>query len=249
VVLVQQRRYDEAEAAYRQAIALRPDFALAHFNLAYALGEQARFDEAVAFLNKGNDLLPAGDPLREWARPLLLECQRYVALDARLPAILRGTEKPANQAEQIEFAQLCRLKKLYAAAARFHAAAFAAEPKLAEDVPKGVRYAAACAAALGGCAQGKDPEKLDDKERARLRRQALDWLREDLTWWAKKIENGTAQARVPARQRLQHSQSDPDLAGVRDRDGLARLPNEEREQWERLWSDVEALLRRVSEHE
>jgi tetratricopeptide (TPR) repeat protein len=245
MALVQQRKHGEAEAAYRQAIAHQPDFALAHFNLAYALGEQGRFDEALAFVNQGNALLPTGAPLRERARPLLLQYQRCMALDARLPAVLRGTEEPANATEQIEFAGLCVRKRLYAAAARFYAAAFAAEPKLAEDVPKGVRYDAACAAALAGCAPGKDADRLDDKERARLRRQALAWLREDLTWWAKKLENGTAQARVSARQRLEHSQSDPDLSGVRDGDGLARLPNEEREQWERLWSEVDALLRRM----
>jgi hypothetical protein len=38
---------------------------------------------------------------------------------------------------------------------------------------------------------------------------------------------------------------DPDLSGVRARDALARLPDEERERWERLWSEVGALLRRV----
>ena len=40
-----------------------------------------------------------------------------------------------------------------------------------------------------------------------------------------------------------------DLAGVRDKDALARLADEERVQWERLWSDVDALLRRVSQPE
>jgi serine/threonine-protein kinase len=130
---------------------------------------------------------------------------------------LQGIEKPANAAEQIEFAKLCRVKKLYAAGALFYADAFAAEPKHAEDVPKGDRYNAACAAALAGCAPGKDVDKPDAKERARLRRQALDWLRADLAWWAKTLENSTAQARTSARRRLQHSQSDPDLAGVRDR--------------------------------
>jgi serine/threonine-protein kinase len=245
-VLFGQQRYGEAEAAYRKAIDLDPGFNEAYYNLGSALMRQARFDEAAASLQKASDLLPATNPARGWARQLQQQCLRYMILDARLPAILRGTEKPANATEQIEFARLCIFEKLYGAAARFYAAAFAAEPKLAEDVPAAVRYNAACAAALAGCAQGKDAEKPDVKERARLRRQALDWLREDLTWWAKKLENGTAQARISARQRLRHSQSDPDLAGVRDRDGLARLPNEEREHWERLWSEVDALLRRVS---
>jgi serine/threonine-protein kinase len=246
VALVGQRKHGEAEAAYRKALALQPNFPVAHFNLAYALSQQACFDEALALVNKGQDLLPAGDPLRERARPLLLECQRYRALDARLPAILRGAEKPQSAAEQIGFANLCRLKKLYAGAARLYAAALAAEPKRAQDVPGGDRYNAACIAALAGCAEGKDPEKPDVNERARWRRQALDWLREDLTWWARKTEKGTAQARLAARQRLELAQCDPDLAGVRDGDGRARLPKEEREQWERLWSEVDALLRRVS---
>jgi hypothetical protein len=46
---------------------------------------------------------------------------------------------------------------------------------------------------------------------------------------------------------VRHCQTDGDLAGVHARDALARLPDEERMQWERLWSDVDGLLRRVSE--
>src|SRR5262249_57998404 len=105
------------------------------------------------WLKKAGDLLPATTPGRGWAGQLEQQCQRYATLDPRLPAVLRGTEQPANAAERIEFAELCHLKKLYAAAARFHAAAFAAEPKLSEDVPASTRYNAACAAALAGCAQ------------------------------------------------------------------------------------------------
>jgi hypothetical protein len=37
-------------------------------------------------------------------------------------------------------------------------------------------------------------------------------------------------------------QKDPALAGVRDRDGLAKLPDAEREQWQRLWADVAAVI-------
>ena len=76
-------------------------------------------------------VLPAQDPLREKTRPLLKHCQRCMILEARLPRILKGTEKPTSAAEQIELAQLCSLKKLYAAAALFYAVAFAAEPSAA----------------------------------------------------------------------------------------------------------------------
>jgi hypothetical protein len=199
----------------------------------------------VALVSRGNDLLPAGHPLRERARPLLQECQRYMALDARLPAILRGAEKPADAAEQLGFAQLCFLKHLYAAAARFYDGAFTAEPKLAEDASSGARYNAACVAALTGCARGKDADRLDGRQRGRWRRQALDWLRRDLTWWGERLASGNAQAGALVRQRLRQWQVDPDLAGVRAGDSLAGLPDGERRQWQRLWSDVDSLLRRV----
>jgi serine/threonine-protein kinase len=235
----------EAEAAFRKAIGLKPAFGLAHHYLGIALMQQAQFHEAAAALKKGADLFTARDPRREGARQLQQRCQRYAALDARLPAILQGIKKPGNATEQIELAQLCRLKELYAAAARFYAAAFAAEPKIAQDVPNAFRYNAACAAALAGCALGKDAEKPDGKDRARLRRQALDWLREDLAWWAKKIENGTAQARLAARQRLQHTQSDPDLAGLRDKEALAKRSAQEQKAFAQLWADVAELLKKA----
>jgi serine/threonine-protein kinase len=209
--------------------------------------EQARFDEAMAFMKKGDDLLPAQDPRRDLTRPLLQRCQRYMTLDARLPRILKGEEKPANAAEQIEFAQLCVCKKLYAAAARFYGDALTAEPKLAEAVPTGTRYNAACAAAQAGRGHGRDADTLDDKERARWRRQARQWLRQDLTWWGKALDTGNAQTKADVRWRMRFWQTDDNLAAVRARDSLARLPDEEHRQWEMLWSDVEALLRRASE--
>jgi serine/threonine-protein kinase len=241
------RKYRDAETAFVKVVDLQPGFVLTYFNLAEVLSEQARFDEALAFIKKGRDRLPAQDPLREQSQPLLQRCQRYVTLDARLPRILKGTEKPQSAVEQIELAELCRIRKLYAAAALFYASAFAAEPKLAQDVPKGVRYNAACAAVLAGCALGKDPEKPDEKERARWRRQALDWLREDLSWWARMIENGTAQARVSARQWLHHAQRDPDLAGIRDEELLAKLSAQEQKAFAQLWADVAELLKKTEE--
>jgi serine/threonine-protein kinase len=244
LALIQQQKTG-AEAAFRKAIALRPDYALAHFNLADALREQARFDEALVFVTKGNDLLAAGDPLRERARPLLLQCQRYVALDARLPAILRGAEKPANAAEQIEFAELCALKRLYAAAAHFYTATFAAEPKLAQDVPKGARYQAACAAALAGCARGRDTDTLDEEGRTRWRRQAREWLRQDLTWWGQALDKGSARTRADVRGQMQFWQTDSDLAGLREPGALEALSQDERKECLALWQEVAALLRRA----
>jgi serine/threonine-protein kinase len=221
---------------------------LAYNNLGFALMQQAQFDEAASALKKAADLLPAQDPRCEQARQLRQECQQFVTLDARLPAILVGTEKPANAAEQLALAQLCLFKKGYAAAARFFRDAFAADPKLADVVPAGTRYNAACAAALAGCGQGMDADKLDARERARWRRQALDWLRQDLAWWCKTLDN-SAQTNAQVQLWIRHWRTDGNLGGVRAEDALARQPDEERLQWVRLWSDVDALLQRVSQPE
>ena len=245
VILGKQGKLDEEVAAYRKAIDLKPDLVEANINLGIALMQLAQFNDALNALTKGSDLLPANDPGRALLRQQLQLCQRLLLLDAKLPALLKGAAKPANAAEQIEFGQLCMRKKLFAAACRFHRDAFAVDPNLTEDVPSGVRYDAACAAALAGCGQGKDTDKLDDKERAQSRQQAFDWLRADLTWWGQALDKNAAPAAV-VQQRMRHWQTDADFAGVRGDDDLTKLPEAERAEWQKLWQDVEALRKRAA---
>src|SRR5262249_14944140 len=146
------------------------------------------------------------------------ECQRLLDLEARLPALLRGNDRPASAAESLDLARLCqRYKQRYAAAARFYAEAFADQPRLAEDPQNGHRYNAACAAALAAAGRGQDAGPLDDRGRARLRRQALDWLRADLALHSKQLKSWWPGASGQARQALTHWQKDPDLAGLRDK--------------------------------
>jgi hypothetical protein len=73
---------------------------------------------------------------------------------------------------------------------------------------------------------------------------AHDWLRQELTSWGKALGNGNAQTNAWVQQRLRHLQADVSLDGVRAKDALARLPDVERMLWQRLWSDVDALLKK-----
>jgi hypothetical protein len=181
-------------------------------------------------------------PSAEWIRV----AERLVALDARLQKVLKDEPKPTGAAESIELARLCQnYKKLYAAGARFYAEAFTVEPKLADDLKTQDRYNAACAAALAGCGQGEDAAKVDEKERARLRQLAHDWLRADLTVWGRLLEKEPDQARAGVQQTLRHWQQDVDFAGVRG-DALSKLPEAEREPWQQLWADVEKTLQKAS---
>jgi serine/threonine-protein kinase len=162
-----------------------------------------------------------------------------------LQALLDGNRQPQDNDERLALLGACQFTNRSVALARLYADAFDADPNLAENVPAGTRYHAARAAVMAGCGQGKEAEQRPDKERALRRRQALDWLRQDLGWWGKRLANGNAQTSAEVQQRLRLWRGDPDLATVRARDALAELPGEERERWERLWSDVDALLRRA----
>jgi serine/threonine-protein kinase len=167
-----------------------------------------------------------------------------------LPAFLQGTYQSQQEDERLALLAarlaLYQAQGLRGSAARLYTDLFRAEPNLAEAIAKGSRYYAARAAALAGCGKGNDAGQLDDKERALRRRQALAWLRQDLAACSEMADNRETQTRAQLRERLRNWQADYDLVGVRARDGLSRLPDEEREQWERLWSAVDALLRRVS---
>src|SRR5262249_34945560 len=141
--------------------------------------------EAVEELRLGHEL---GSRNPRWPYPSerwLRQAERLAALDAQLPRLLKGSARPVDAAERALLGWLCQqpYKQLNAAAPRFYLEAFAAEPKLADDLGAGHRYNAACAAALAGCGQGKDADKLDEPERAHLRRQALTWLKAELTAW------------------------------------------------------------------
>src|SRR5262249_673579 len=158
-----------------------------------------------------------------------------LALEARLPAVLRGEDRPAGAAELLRFADVCRAKKRYADAARLFEKAFADKPRLPDHLQVSYRYNAARAAARAGGGQGEGADKRSTKERARWRRQAGAWLQAALAVWAAKLEGGTAADRAQVKTQLTRWQAEPDLAGLREPGALDRLSAEERDEWLALW--------------
>jgi tetratricopeptide (TPR) repeat protein len=245
LALSKQRKVEEAIAAYRKAIEIDPRLAQAHGALGEMLLQHGNYTEARQATRRCLDLLPVDHPARAFASQQLRQCERMLAIEQKLAAVLSGGARPTDAAEQVGLAALCHIKKRYTDATRFFADAFKAQPKLAEDLQGGHRYNAACAAALAAAGKGEGATKLDDKERARLRQQALGWLRADLALWGKQVESGTPQARAAVQKTLQHWQEDADLAGVREPATLDKLPEAERGDWKKLWADVEALRKKA----
>jgi tetratricopeptide (TPR) repeat protein len=242
--LMKLKKFDEAVAEYRTAIRLQPSYAEAHCNLAQVLSRQGDFAGSLDMYRKGHEL---GSKRAAWRYPSarwVADAERSLALAKRLPAVLRGEDRPNDGAEQRTFAQMAYDRKRFTVAARLWAEALSVDPKLADDRDAWLRYNAACAAALAACGQGRDDPKPDEATRTKLRSQALAWLKAELTAWSRLLDGGDSKARAGVANTLRHWKGDIDLAGVRDPDALARLPEGERAAWRTLWADVEALLKR-----
>ena len=248
----------------REVIRLKPKLAATQvgFHLALALARTGEVSEAVSTIRKAteqgpevrldtphmiwpiilmeqkNELLTTLRQLRagakeekavvEWIDRAILITERLIEMGSRVPRVFHG----AGRGDP--YPRMCHNRRLYALATELWSVAFDVEPALLEDDKGWYRYAAAGSAALAGCGRGKDEPPPDDVERARLRNQALTWLRAEFSAKAKVRETGTPEARKDLHETLQRWQEDPDLSGVRDPEALAKLPEAERATWRAL---------------
>jgi hypothetical protein len=104
----------------------------------------------------------------------------------------------------------------------------------------------AWAAVLAGLDRGADGKALSDKERARLRQQALAWLRAELEAERQRLAKDGGKARAAVAKQLRLWMAEGDFAGVRGQAALAGLPESERRAWQTLWQEVKALYLRVA---
>jgi WD40 repeat protein/tetratricopeptide (TPR) repeat protein/tRNA A-37 threonylcarbamoyl transferase component Bud32 len=270
---------DEAITLTRHAAALDPKLADAHGNLSYLLHGQGKWAESAEEARKAIRINPkvgwyhnnlgwslqnlgqlreAADAYRaalriepgnEKAHSNLERLQPVIALLPRLEAIRRGEAEPAGAEECLKLANVCQYAKLNATAARLYAEAFAVAPARADDLAASPRYNAACHAALAAAGEGLDARLLPDKVSHMLRRQALAWLRADLTAWRKHCAVGTPADREEAARLMRWWKEDADLASIREAPELAKLPPDQREAFLQLWADVTGLQERLAKKE
>jgi tetratricopeptide (TPR) repeat protein len=226
----------DAAVCYHKIIELEPSWHYGQNALPRVLLALGRYTEAREAAGSILERKPPDKAVRSQAESY----QRQASLGDRLPAVLRGQDRPSNATQGLDFAELCWLQGHYSDAVHLTADALATDPKLANDLTNYYRYKAACHAASAGCQMGHGTAKLSEEARARMRAQALKWLRADLN-----------ECRDLARTRAHWSEAmnhlswwheNDDLSGVRDLIGLARLPEAERKEWEAFWADVKAIL-------
>jgi WD40 repeat protein/serine/threonine protein kinase len=147
-----------------------------------------------------------------------------------------------NNAERLQFAQLAYDHRLFGVAARLWAEALSSDPKLGDDRQSQHRFKAARAACMAVSGAGDEPA-LDDAAKAKLRTQALDWLKAELNAWGQLLESGPVQDREVVLLQLNGWKHDSELAGIRDTAALAKLPADEQKTFTTFWADAAALLK------
>ncbi|QEH31560.1 Serine/threonine-protein kinase PknB [Aquisphaera giovannonii] len=238
-------RMAEAQAEALAAVRLQPDDPDSLCSLGLIRAAIGKYDEALADLRRGHEIgskRPGWtNASGEWVR----RTERQALLAKRLPAVLRGDDRPADADEGVNLALMAHDRRRYATAARLFSDALRADPKLADDRHAVHAYNAACSAALAAAGRGEDAPKLDDA-RATLRAQALGWLQSELAAWSGVLRSGTPTARLEVLRTLQHWQQDTDLAALREPEALAGLPGPERAKWKALWVQVDRLLEKAA---
>jgi serine/threonine-protein kinase len=235
--------YDGAAAEFRQAMRLQPESVAANINLSVSLAGSGEFTESLEILRRARSLARTQPELHRLTEHLLIQIERQARLAARLPAVLRGEQKPPVGAEAAEFAQVTFELRHYAASAELYAQAFRAGPPPAEALLAAHRYDAARAAAMAGAGMGHGQPRPDAPARTRWRQQALDWLRASLAFHAKRLESDAAEAKAQVRGALEGWKLDRELAGIRDEAPVATLPEPERKACRALWAEVDKALK------
>jgi serine/threonine protein kinase/tetratricopeptide (TPR) repeat protein len=223
------------------ALAVDRDSALAQTALGMALWEQNRYADELIARRRALALEPQSPFVHERLGSVLARLGQEA--EAKI-VFRRAIEFAADDVEALDRLgdQLCKSKRFTESAVALGRAVelHPGHPELGR-----IRYDAACASALAGCSKGEDAATLDDAERSRFRRQALDLLNSELVALTELA--GTPADRPQVRRQVLHWQKDPDFVGVRGDAALAKLPATERVAWQKLWADVDALLKRCEE--
>jgi tetratricopeptide (TPR) repeat protein len=242
--LLLRERFWEAEDAARTAIRLQPGYAYPYRHLAVALRSRRKYGDAQAAEQRAISLRPglvSDESL--WA------AGEMAHLEGKLSDWLDGRATPADARELAVLAFMASHYEFrYRAAAELCAKSFAEKPDFAQATVNWLcdrpRYYAACCAARASVRDG-DAATLSFEDRGRWRRQAVEWLRQELTYWEKQLAGGLPAARSRATRALTLWQTDGWLTALRSAPNLPTLPPAEREDCRKLWADVARLLQRA----
>jgi serine/threonine-protein kinase len=231
--LVLKGRVDEAIEHYRRAIAIDSKVDKFHHNLGGALARKGLLDEAIEQYQQALELNPNLAPAHANLGSVLGAKGRLDDAIAQYTEAIRLNPKDA--AAHISLAKILLDKGRLDDAIDHVMEGGRIDPKLAvyQDKLGNELYSSACARIHSILNPEAQITPLAEPERTKLRRQALELLQADL-----RLTREILKAHRIAARPLTAWQADPALASVRDTSELTKLPDAEREQWQRFWADV-----------
>ncbi|MFN0020548.1 MAG: tetratricopeptide repeat protein [Pirellulaceae bacterium] len=236
-------KHEEAELSYRKALDLDPGNPQANCNLGQMLLQRAKFAESLAAYRRGHkwgSLEPGWQyPSAAW----VLAGEQMVEMEKKLPEYLAGDDEPGDFDSRFALAQVCFYKKRYFSAAQLYGKALDGEPGMFEQLHPNFRDQAVRSAIRAAAGKGEDAFKLNGEQRTGLRKRTLDWLRGDLAFFTKVLENPDPMASNFVKTSLVRWQKDADFAAIRDAALLAKLSADEQKAFAQLWADVAAVLK------
>jgi serine/threonine-protein kinase len=236
-ILLEMGRQEEAIDHYQQAVRIDPGYTVAHFWFGYTLCELGRLEEAIDHFRQVIQLDPRKADIHDFLATALCDlgrldeaidhCRQAVRLDPGVAQFHYHLATALNDKGRFKEAM-----DHYRQAVRLDRNHVVDHHDLSISL-----YMAARAAARASAGPDAEKTKSGELERARLRQRALVRLRANLELRSRlrndvKVLGGS----------LVTWQTDPALASVRDPAALAKLPEGEREQWQKLWADVAAQL-------
>ena len=160
--------------------------------------------------------------------------------------VIAGSE-PDGAVDLLAFASRCYDTERFAMSVRFYELTFQGQPNIVDDQNTQHRYNAACCASLATANPLSSDPPLNDSDTTRLRGQARLWLQAELDAWKGLLDGGAQQNRAKIASTLAHWQQDSDLASIRDSQSLDKLPEPERQAWQKFWKQVADAHQRASE--
>jgi hypothetical protein len=180
---------------------------------------------ALADARKARSLMSPDYPLRPMLETQLADLEHLSRWEAMLPEVLRGEWSVSGRA-CAELAMYCSgFERKYALAADFAGRAMTS-PDFDRDWTRIIQFAGW--AVRAGLGQGADGAALSPDERARHRKQALEWLRGVLRTAKRPSASNYARA----------IRANPDLPTIGEPAELAKLPPEERAEWQTFWAGL-----------
>lgn len=243
VVLAWGWNEEEAIAQYRRAAELglqRPELSISLGLSLHALG---RYAEARKAFRQGQERAVPESAEDQFCTARVAYLDKLLKLQPRFVALVQQRELPTDPEELLALADLCSKgdKRHYVAAVRCYRAAFAAQQWSFRERDD-TRLQAAVAAVQAAAGRGEGAAGLDDKERTRLRTQALTWLKADLEDLRRALEATGPSLQPRLLLPLRRSLSCPGLAPVVDAQEADKLSEEERRAWKQYRTEATALL-------